>query len=143
MSASISHKSSYLYNNVALDHYTLVWKLKEYSWYLKGLVTSVNDIVTEIQYQFMAEDVKEFAGFDYVKMVNDFAFEEAKISNTPQDELIRELGIDPNSTSLKHYEEKLGSPASVIIDTELAMRLSETLNSSVSYDDIVKARQGL
>ena len=54
----------------------------------QGLVTSVNDIVTEIQYQFMAEDVKEFAGFDYVKMVNDSAFQDAKITAMSEQQLI-------------------------------------------------------
>jgi hypothetical protein len=109
----------------------------------QGLVTSVNDIVTEIQYQFMAEDIKEFAGFDYVRMVDQFAFDEAKIQSSPQDELLRELDIDPESTSLKYYEEKLGGPMSELINTQLAMRLSETLGSDLTYSEIVQARQDL
>ena len=35
----------------------------------QGIVTSVNDLVTEVQYQFVAEDIKDFASGLYMKAV--------------------------------------------------------------------------
>ena len=59
----------------------------------------------------MAEDLKEFARFDYVKMVEQSTFQDATITAMSEQQLAEELGI--SNSSLK-YEDLYGSPATPV-----------------------------
>lgn len=58
----------------------------------EGIVTSVNDIVTEITYQFIAEDAQEFTGQVYANLVSEVPVTDLQDSST--EELLAMLGTN-------------------------------------------------
>lgn len=64
----------------------------------EAYVTSVNDIVTEIQYQFMAEDVKEFVGTIYSEAMATFDIEAEQLglSDMTTEQLLRDANVPLN-----------------------------------------------
>lgn len=78
----------------------------------EGIVTSVNDIVTEITYQFIAEDVKEFSGQTYADLVNQSPV--LSIDNYSTEEILHMLNTDysgliESTTYSSSYDQLVGS----------------------------------
>jgi hypothetical protein len=94
----------------------------------QGLVTSVNDVVTELQYQFIANDIKEFAGNTFDSLVNENAVTE--LSGLSEEQILYEAGISAND-----YQDHLVKTGDTgyqnIVDTETASYIKERLDKTL------------
>ena len=88
----------------------------------EGIVTSVNDIVTEISYQFIAEDAKEFSGQIYAEMVKKFPEDTLNSSHTEENLAALGSNYDDLITSNKYSSEYENLVDKVMLD-EVSTRL--------------------
>lgn len=105
----------------------------------EGIVTSVNDIVTEITYQFIAEDAKEFSGKAYAELVEKSPV--LDIGEYSTEEILSQLNVsyDDLITSSTHGSsyEKLAS--SIMLD-EINKTLGGTFEASEEEISFLRGR---
>jgi hypothetical protein len=92
----------------------------------EAYVTSVNDIVTEIQYQFMAEDVKEFVGTVYSEMMASFDFEAEAlgIADLTSEQLLRDIDVPLNEyKQTETYKSEYAKQRNQLLAAEVKRKL--------------------
>ena len=98
----------------------------------QGLVTSVNDVVTELQYQFIASDIREFAGNIFAGVVEKSAI--PSYDNLTDLELMGKAGISYNEYKA-YLEDQTGTSGSAyqdIVNQEVANAVRDIVGNTPS-----------
>lgn len=104
----------------------------------EGIVTSVNDIVTEITYQFIAEDAQEFTGQVYAELVNEAPINDLQDSST--EELLAMLGTNYDDLiTSANFSSSYQEIADQVMLEEINNQLG---NSPISEQDYQRLKEG-